>query len=625
MRVSWIEALLRRRGPGWLAEAAPLLVQLATDGFPLALGAWIGFQVFVAFAGRMAYPYDLEWMEGGMLAHAWRVQQWYPLYVEPNRDWIPYLYPPGYPALLAGLSTVFGLSAGLGRAVSIAGTLGTCAALIFGCWRYGRSVGAGVLAAMVFLSLYPDTGAFYDLIRPDALGTGLLAWSVVLGMDERRRVRVLSGLLLATAFAVKHNLAAYGLPMAVGIAARFGWVEAAWFVGASAGPAVALVGVLQGVSQGHFLTTLLGIARSHPMVVGRFLPGAIEELGKHVSTAVLGASVALTAGTVWLSRGRVRWGVALCALVGAAWVYSVGMAIPAAPRMPQPLPMVEGAAWVSIGLALGAVFGAALGWPRGRARAAVPVAGLLGLGLGASYGLDAGLLGGLVLGSAGGLAAAAVQGRVDGRWLYGVGIAAMALFTAGMMRAHHGGFLNVYIPMHFAVALALGLGVAQSRRLWPRVEVYALGAAVVAVQLYAKSGFEPERYLPTAADVAAGDRFVEALRECEGPVLSPYNPWLPVLAGHAPSFHLIALWDIDHKSGPYHSSMADIRAAADEHYWACVVAGNGRPLGFGIQKNYGVWKTPRVTGGPRSGGGPPTFMPRTGWRVRPQSILGPAE
>src|SRR5712691_1385298 len=71
-----------------------------------------------AFARRLAYPYDLEWMEGGMLVHAWRLMHGETIYPAPSVDFIPYLYTPGYPALLAGLGKVFGLGYALGRAVS---------------------------------------------------------------------------------------------------------------------------------------------------------------------------------------------------------------------------------------------------------------------------------------------------------------------------------------------------------------------------------------------------------------------------------------------------------------------------------------------------------------------------
>ncbi|MEZ4319319.1 MAG: hypothetical protein R3F61_17530 [Myxococcota bacterium] len=645
MRVSRIQQALRGRVGDRVVDALPVLLQVLVDAVPLAIGLWVANQVLVAFSGRLTYPYDLEWMEGGMLAHAWRVQHWMPLYMEPDADWIPYIYPPGYPAVVAGLSTVTGLSATVGRAVSVTGTLAACAALVFAGWRHGRSPTAGLLGACLFLACYPDSGAFYDLVRPDALGLGLLSWAVVLGIEPGTRARVASGLLLAMAFTVKHNLAAFGVPMVLGIAVRFGLVEAAWFVGASAIPALLFTLGMQLASGGHFLVTILGIPGAHPMVVGRFLPGTVEELARDLGAgSVIGAAM-LGLLTGAMVKGRVEKGlVALCACGGALALGPIGLAFPAAARMPQPPPEVEQLAWVAIGAAIGAVVAAAAVLPKGRGRAIGPVVALLVMpgsipvmpewvgALGLSTAAGASVAGGLVFVGVGLTVAAVQQGlesrrdgasRLDGRWLYGVGLCAMALLTAGLMRGHHGGFLNVYIPMHWFLSLGLAVGLAASRHLWPRLDVMVLGSLALAVQLYLKSDFDPTRYTPTAEDVEAGDRFVDALRDCDGPVLSPFNPWLPALAGHAPSFHLIALWDIDHRESPYRASVRALEAAADAHHWACVVSGNGRPLGFGIQRNYVESVVPEVPWGPRAGGGPPTFMPRTGWRVRPYSILVP--
>ena len=73
---------------------------------------WAGAVVFFAVLGywlftvsqRIEYPYDLEWMEGGMLIHAWRIQQELGIYVPPSSDFIPYIYPPLYPTILSWMS-----------------------------------------------------------------------------------------------------------------------------------------------------------------------------------------------------------------------------------------------------------------------------------------------------------------------------------------------------------------------------------------------------------------------------------------------------------------------------------------------------------------------------------------
>src|SRR6185369_16069281 len=95
---------------GWLLLALPALYQ-------------IGLLV-EAIAGRVCYPYDLEWMEGGMLHHALRIRLGEGIYAPPSVDFIPYLYTPLYPTLLALFGGPSGPSYLLGRAVSVAGLVG---------------------------------------------------------------------------------------------------------------------------------------------------------------------------------------------------------------------------------------------------------------------------------------------------------------------------------------------------------------------------------------------------------------------------------------------------------------------------------------------------------------------
>ena len=98
---------------------------------PVAAAVLLLLLLAAVWVARIPYPFDLEWMEGGMLAHAWRLDQGLPLYVAPNPDFVPYIYPPGYSAVLAVLGKVFGLSPALGRVVSLFGTLAAAAAVPF--------------------------------------------------------------------------------------------------------------------------------------------------------------------------------------------------------------------------------------------------------------------------------------------------------------------------------------------------------------------------------------------------------------------------------------------------------------------------------------------------------------
>ena len=45
---------------------------------------------------RIRYPYELEWIEGGILQHVQRVVAGKPLYVPPTLEWTPLIYGPLY-------------------------------------------------------------------------------------------------------------------------------------------------------------------------------------------------------------------------------------------------------------------------------------------------------------------------------------------------------------------------------------------------------------------------------------------------------------------------------------------------------------------------------------------------
>src|SRR6267143_1685706 len=63
--------------------------------------------LFVALA-RMGYPFELEWMEGGMVDHVRRVLLGLPIYAKPSIEFVSFLYPPLYYEAAAVFSKVLG-------------------------------------------------------------------------------------------------------------------------------------------------------------------------------------------------------------------------------------------------------------------------------------------------------------------------------------------------------------------------------------------------------------------------------------------------------------------------------------------------------------------------------------
>ncbi len=534
------------------------------------------------WAGRLLYPFDLEWMEGGMLAHAWRLQEGLPLYLPPNPDFVPFIYPPGYPAVVAALGSVFGLSPPLGRVVSLAGILSAAAAIVYGVRQAGGRWPISVGAALAFLGAYPMAGAFYDLVRPDSLAVGLMGWSVVVALRDRPGAPVLSGMLLAAAFLCKHNLALFGFPLALGLAVR-DLRHGVQFVAASAGPALAAVLALQAWSDGHFLTYLLEVPRGHELWWSRAYRETPAELGN----------------TLPMALGAVGWALYLRPLrAGERELRSVPTAVAVV------VPMVSAVlvAWVGTYVPY------------------TPASGLLSLPAAIGYwGLTMGVLGPLL--RVGGTVVDRYRGVGPGDGLswqavLGLGVGAAAILMSLLMRAHDGGFINVHMPAYWVLSFGFGVVLARFVADRPTPAVRAVvTAAMVGQLLWAWRGLDRERLVPTEDDVATGWAFVERARPVEGRVLSPFAAWLPVYAGKPPSIHAMAVWDLDRAGGVYEDEVGTIRDALRDDYWPLAFGGNHHFVGP-LMRDYEPLEviTEENTG---------ELLPRTGFRAHPWRTMVP--
>jgi hypothetical protein len=192
--------------------------QLWTRRVCVALAiAWIAL-LLVAFVLRIGFPLELEWMEGGVLHQAHRLQHGEPIYPPPSRDFVPFLYTPGYPAVLAGLGSLFALDYALGRLVSIV----SCVAIGWAVWRAvgreGKPRSHRAMAVGLFCSGYVFTFRWLDLARPDALYMALTLWGLVLLREAwgDHRKAVAAGVLIALGFWTKQTAATFIVASGVG-------------------------------------------------------------------------------------------------------------------------------------------------------------------------------------------------------------------------------------------------------------------------------------------------------------------------------------------------------------------------------------------------------------------------
>jgi hypothetical protein len=239
-----------------LVAAVPALVQL---GWLLRL-----------FAGRASYPLDLEWMEGGTLVHAQRIAAGQGIYVPPSVDFIPFLYTPLYPALLAALSFVFPLGYTLGRVVSILAFAAALGAIVVaavgeaaGRQRKALAALAGLGGAGVVAASFAFTGNFYDLVRSDSLLLALEAWAVLLAVRGQGRKSALgAGLLIALGFLSKQTATIVGVGLGVGLLVAS--LRRGLLYGAAAAASLAAgIGLLLATSRGWFWTYIFKLHQSH--------------------------------------------------------------------------------------------------------------------------------------------------------------------------------------------------------------------------------------------------------------------------------------------------------------------------------------------------------------------------
>jgi hypothetical protein len=222
------------------------------------------------FAGRVAYPLDLEWMEGGVLVHAQRLAQGKGIYVAPSVEFVPFLYTPLYPALLALLSFILPLGYTLGRVVSLVAFAAALAMIVLatsgeasGRARKLLALAAGVGGAGAVAASFAFTGHFYDLVRSDSLLLACEAsalWLAFRGHTWRSAAG--AGVLIALGFFAKQTATIVGIGIGVGLLVA-NWRRGLVYGAAAAVALAAGIGLLVKTSGGWFWTYIFKLHQSH--------------------------------------------------------------------------------------------------------------------------------------------------------------------------------------------------------------------------------------------------------------------------------------------------------------------------------------------------------------------------
>lgn len=174
--------------------------------------------VLLVMVLRVGFPLELEWMEGGVMHQAHRFAHGQPLYPEPSRDFVPFLYTPLFAIVLGSLGKIFGISYALGRVLSII----SCVAIGWAIWtavaQEGKPAAHRIAAVGLFAAGYVFTFRWLDLARPDTMAMALCSWALVVlrGAKGSHRKAALAGLLMALSFWTKQTAATFVIASGVG-------------------------------------------------------------------------------------------------------------------------------------------------------------------------------------------------------------------------------------------------------------------------------------------------------------------------------------------------------------------------------------------------------------------------
>jgi len=152
------------------------------------------------------HPYELEWMEGGMVDHVQQLTEGRSLYREPAPGFVAYSYTPLYLYLSACLSGWEGWAGFAGpRAISLFSTAGCLVALYFFARNRGSRL-AGLAAAGLFAGLFKAGGAWFAVARSDMLFLMLTLLAIMLLSGREHMLKTcLAGLIMALAFFAKQT------------------------------------------------------------------------------------------------------------------------------------------------------------------------------------------------------------------------------------------------------------------------------------------------------------------------------------------------------------------------------------------------------------------------------------
>ncbi len=283
----------------------------------LAALAFIGMYLLAALP-RVFYPYDLDFIEDGMLMQSLRVANGLPIFVPPSVEFVPHLYMPLYSWLGGGLIKIFGVSYAPLRWLSLASTIASALLIYYIARRESGPRWIAFACAGLFLGGYRISGFWYELVRVDSLFVALSLVGCALGIDAGRSNRrlILAALVLALAFFTKQTSLLFGAGLSFYLLIALG--RRAWlFIGIYATSVSLPLIIINALTGGWFIYHTFTIAASDPIEGGRIVNYLRFELFGLM--AILSVMAIAVGGLSW-RRSRFH------ALRDRPWLIGIGAA-----------------------------------------------------------------------------------------------------------------------------------------------------------------------------------------------------------------------------------------------------------------------------------------------------------
>jgi len=170
----------------------------------------------VIVACRISYPYELEWMEGSSVDHVLRILSGLQLYVEPDLQFVPFIYTPLYFYVSALFSKLLGIGFFPLRMVSFLSSLGCLVILFLFVRRETNSIECGTLSVGLYAATFKIGGSWFDIARVDSLFMLFLLCGIyVLRSKPSNTNLVLAGILTSLSFLTKQSALFVAIPLSI--------------------------------------------------------------------------------------------------------------------------------------------------------------------------------------------------------------------------------------------------------------------------------------------------------------------------------------------------------------------------------------------------------------------------